>query len=81
MLGVMQETAMDGTNIQKRNIQPLLYTKRDVAALLSLSLRTIDNLISGKDLPAIRVRGRVMVRANDLQRFITARPSAQRRIA
>lgn len=63
----------------ERNIQPLLHTKRDVAALLSLSLRTIDNLITHKKLPAIRVGGRVMIKATDLQQFIRTQPSAQNR--
>lgn len=39
------------------NEQPLLLTKRDAAFLLSVSLRTIDNLIAAKRL-AVRRLGR-----------------------
>jgi len=74
----MQNAAIT-SNAEHRVLQPLLYTKRDVAALLSLSLRTIDNLITRKELPAIRVGGRVLIKATDVQQFIRTQPSAQNR--
>jgi excisionase family DNA binding protein len=40
---------------------PLLVSKRDAAALLSLCVRTIDNLIAMKELPARRVGRRVLI--------------------
>lgn len=60
-------------NLLSNNVpQPakLLYTKRQAAHLLSLSLRTIDNLISRKQLSVVRIGGRVMIRAIDLQHFV-----------
>ncbi len=40
---------------------PLLVSKRDAAALLSLCVRTVDNLIATKKLPARRVGRRVLI--------------------
>jgi excisionase family DNA binding protein len=40
---------------------PLLVSKRDAAALLSLCVRTVDNLIATKQLPARRVGRRVLI--------------------
>jgi hypothetical protein len=40
---------------------PLLVSKRDAAALLSLCLRSIDKLIAGKQLPCRRIGKRVLI--------------------
>ena len=40
---------------------PLLVSKRDAAAMLSLCVRTVDNLIATKKLPARRVGRRVLI--------------------
>lgn len=40
---------------------PLLVSKRDAAALLSLCLRSIDNLIAAKQLPCRRIGRRVLI--------------------
>jgi excisionase family DNA binding protein len=40
---------------------PLLISKRDAAALLSLCLRSIDNLIARKQLPCRRIGKRVLI--------------------
>ena len=40
---------------------PLLVSKRDAAALLSLCLRSIDNLIAAKQLPCRRIGKRVLI--------------------
>jgi len=40
---------------------PLLVSKRDAAALLSLCVRTVDNLIATKKLPARRIGRRVLI--------------------
>lgn len=40
---------------------PLLVSKRDAAALLSLCVRTVDNLIATKKLPARRVGRRILI--------------------
>jgi excisionase family DNA binding protein len=40
---------------------PLLVSKRDAAELLSLCVRTIDNLIATKRLPSRRIGKRVLI--------------------
>jgi len=40
---------------------PLLVSKRDAAALLSVCLRTIDNYIATKELPCRRLGKRVLI--------------------
>ena len=47
----------------------LLYGKREVAAALGLSLRSVDNLILHKKLSVVRVGGRTMIRQKELERF------------
>ena len=54
----------------ERQLQPLLYSKKNAAFLLSLSVRTIDYLIVRKELRAMKVGGRVMISSDELQRFI-----------
>jgi excisionase family DNA binding protein len=39
----------------------LLHTKAEAASMLSVSLRTIDTLISLKELPVRRIRRRVLI--------------------
>jgi excisionase family DNA binding protein len=53
----------------RRGWQPLLVSKRDAAAMLSLCVRTIDNLIATKELPARRVGKRVLIPFSALQQF------------
>ena len=48
----------------------LLHTKKQTAFLLSLSPRTIDNLVISKQLRAIKIGSRVMFSTDELQRFI-----------
>ncbi|MGO9520251.1 MAG: helix-turn-helix domain-containing protein [Candidatus Korobacteraceae bacterium] len=48
---------------------PLLVSKRDAAALLSLCVRTVDNLIATKKLPARRVGRRVLIPYSALVHF------------
>jgi excisionase family DNA binding protein len=67
----MQEHENDRTAPHKAVVQPLLHSKRDTATLLSLSVRTIDNLITRKQLPVIRIGGRVMIRAYDIRKFLS----------
>ncbi len=47
----------------------LLLNKRDVAVALSVSIRTVDNLISRKELPVKRIGRRVMVPIRALVRY------------
>ena len=51
----------------------LLYDKREAAAMLSVSVRTIDYLIADKELPCIRIRGRVLLHRDALQAFAKGR--------
>ena len=54
----MEHTNSDGsTSI----VVPLLHTKGEAATMLSVSVRTIDNLIATKELPVRRIRGRVLI--------------------
>ena len=52
-----------------RKIEKLLYSKRDAAEALSLSVRSIDYLITTRRLPMRRVGGKVMIPATALRRF------------
>ena len=49
--------------------QKLLYSKRETAQTLSLSLRTVDNLIARNELQIKRVGKRVLVLGRSLARF------------
>lgn len=53
-----------------REVTKLLYTKSEAAAMLSISLRTIDTLISLKELPVRRIRRRVLISHAALMNFI-----------
>jgi excisionase family DNA binding protein len=56
--------------------QQLLFSKRQAAEALSVSLRTVDNLISRNQLPVTRIGKRVLISWQALEQF--ADPSAQR---
>ena len=66
-----QQQALPIKHKPQSAVQPLLYTKRDAAKLLSLSLRTIDNLIWRKELKAKRIGRRVLIPAAELRRIAT----------
>jgi len=53
----------------RTEIRKLLVSKRDAAAALSLSVRTIENLIARKELVARRVGRRTLVLASSLEAF------------
>ena len=48
----------------------LLYSKADAAKLLSVSLRTVDNLIFENKLPPVRIGKRVLFRHSDLEHYV-----------
>lgn len=52
-----------------RKVEKLLYSKRDAAEALSLSVRSIDYLITTQRLPMRRVGGKVMIPATAVRRF------------
>jgi hypothetical protein len=52
-----------------QKIEKLLYSRQNAAEALSLSIRSIDYLISTQRLPMRRVGGKVMIPASAVQRF------------
>jgi len=62
-------SASSNHNRVQSDQRPLLVSKRDVAALLSLCVRTVDNLIATKKLPARRVGRRVLIPYSALVQF------------
>lgn len=48
----------------------LLLSKKEAAAALSISVRTIDNLISTKQLGHARIAKRVLIPVRELERFV-----------
>jgi excisionase family DNA binding protein len=53
------------------DLDPLqLLTTRQVAELLKVSKRTIERLISRKELPALKVGGQWRIRASELAKWI-----------
>ncbi|WP_198375342.1 helix-turn-helix domain-containing protein [Neoroseomonas rubea] len=49
---------------------PQLLPLRQAASLLSRSARTVRRLIAAGDLPAVRIRGRLYVKRDELRAFI-----------
>jgi hypothetical protein len=52
-----------------RSIEKLLYSRRDTAEALSLSIRSIDYLITTGRLPTRRVGGKILIPASAVRRF------------
>ena len=52
-----------------RSVEKLLYSRRDTAEALSLSIRSIDYLITTGRLPARRVGGKILIPASAIRRF------------
>jgi hypothetical protein len=50
-------------------VEKLLYSKQDAAEALSLSVRSIDYLITTQRLPVRRVGGRILIPAGAVRRF------------
>jgi len=51
------------------DMEAVLISKKEAARLLSLSLRTIDNLIARKQLAARRIGRRVLISRQELEKF------------
>jgi excisionase family DNA binding protein len=49
----------------------LLINRKEAAARLSVSLRTLDTLVATRLLPVKRVGRRVLIHINDLEKFAT----------
>lgn len=50
-------------------VSPLLVSRTDAARTLGIGTTTLDALIASGDLPAVRVRRRVLLRPHDLATF------------
>jgi hypothetical protein len=50
-------------------VEKLLYSRRDAAVALSLSIRSIDYLITTSRLAARRVGGKILIPASAIRRF------------
>jgi len=55
----------------------MTYGAREVAEVLGLSERTVRVLIAGGTIPSVRVGGRRLVRATDLDAYIAGLPAAE----
>ncbi|GAC1420254.1 MAG: hypothetical protein NVSMB62_14080 [Acidobacteriaceae bacterium] len=65
-----------------RPVEKFLYTRRDTAEALSLSIRSIDYLITTGRLPARRVGGKILIPASAVRRFAREdHPASVRRSA
>ncbi len=57
----------------------ILVSKRDAARQLSVSARTLDNLIAGRELPVRRIGRRVLIPRRALERFARGDHKTQRK--
>lgn len=53
-------------------VEKLLYSRKDAAFALSLSMRSIDYLIAGKQLLTRRIGNRILIPADEIRRFARA---------
>ena len=51
-------------------VTKLLHSKKEASQMLNVSLRTIDNLIAFKELPARRIGRRVLIPHSALVNFV-----------
>lgn len=51
-------------------IESLLVSKREAAAMLGVSIRTLENLIALRELPVRRVGRRCLIERQALERFV-----------
>lgn len=52
--------------------EKVLYTKREAAQLLSISVRSLDYLIVSQQLPTRRIGRRVLVHRDSIEQFARA---------
>jgi excisionase family DNA binding protein len=52
---------------------PLLLDKRQVAALLNISERSVGNLIANKQLPVVRIGSRCLIRRTSIEALLQKR--------
>lgn len=63
---------MEDCSIGNTGLEKMAYSMSDTAKMLSLSLRTVENLIAHKQLTARRVGRRVIVPATSIRSFLSA---------
>jgi Helix-turn-helix domain len=51
------------------DVEKLLYSRRDTAEALSLSVRSVDYLITTRRLPTRRIGGKILIPASAVRRF------------
>lgn len=51
------------------NVEKLLYSRRDAAEALSLSIRSVDYLITTGRLPSRRIGSKILIPAGAIRRF------------
>ena len=62
-------TAHNAEEQSAAKVAPLLVSRADAARVLGIGTTTLDDLISSGELPAVRVRRRVLLRPHDLATF------------
>jgi len=55
--------------MEHNNVEKLLYSRRDAAEALSLSIRSVDYLITAGRLATRRVGGKILIPASAVRRF------------
>ena len=58
-------------------MEPILVSRKDAAALLGLSLRTVDNLLAQGQLAARKIGRRTLILRSALERFAQGRETAR----
>jgi excisionase family DNA binding protein len=64
---------------EARPVEPLVLTLEDAAALLSMSKRSVERLVSEGVLPSVKLDARVRIARRDVERLIEQRKEAPRR--
>jgi excisionase family DNA binding protein len=52
-------------------MEKLLLTRQEVSDILGISLRTVDSILSARQLPSRRIGRRVFVERRVLEKFVT----------
>jgi excisionase family DNA binding protein len=68
-ISTYQKRGGDRLSLRNSALDPLLVSKRDAAALLGVCLRSVDNYIATKELPARRLGKRVLIPYSALLAF------------
>ena len=67
---VREDSRMSKTpEVSQPERSPFLISKREAARLLSVSIRTVENYLAGKELVARHVGGRTLVDFNSVKKF------------